>query len=238
MVAIARESAAARELGVAVSLLDHDSLTQFGDAPKAIRFVSVESDDAIYRGWMVSSRQYSDLASVLERKGVQLRTTPESFRSAHELPGWYNSFKEFTPASVWCGMDEVSDLPNLVATLRSGPAVVKDFVKSMKHYWHEAAFVPEVHNKRGLLAVVTRLLELRDDDLVGGVVVREFEDFLPGEARTWWVDGVCRLTTAHPDTPELIAVPERLDEIATSVSALGAPLSLWTLLDERTEFGA
>jgi hypothetical protein len=42
-----------------------------------------------------------------------------------------------------------------------------------------------------LLVVITRLLELRGDDLVGGVVVREFEGFLPGEARTWWVDGVC-----------------------------------------------
>ena len=92
----------------------------------------------------------------------------------------------------------------------------------MKHYWDEAAFVPDVHNESALLAVVTRLLELRGDDLIGGVVVREFEDFVPGEARTWWVDGVCRLTTAHPDTPELMAVPERLDGIAASVIALGA----------------
>jgi hypothetical protein len=31
------------------------------------------------------------------------------------------------------------------------------------------------------------------------------------------------LITAHPDTPESIIVPERLDGIATSVSALAAP---------------
>ena len=66
----ARESAAARELGVAVCLLDHDALTQFGDASKAIRNVNVESDDAIYRGWMVSSHQYTSLASTLTTLGI------------------------------------------------------------------------------------------------------------------------------------------------------------------------
>jgi hypothetical protein len=42
---------------------------------------------------------------------------------------------------------------------------------------------------------------LRDDVFTGGFVLRRWEDFASAEARTWWVDGACRLVTAHPDTP-------------------------------------
>jgi hypothetical protein len=31
--------------------------------------------------------------------------------------------------------------------------------------------------------------------------LRRFEQFTSAEARTWWVNGTCRLATAHPDTP-------------------------------------
>lgn len=34
-----------------------------------------------------------------------------------------------------------------------------------------------------------------------GFVLRRFERFVSAEARTWWVDGVCRLIGPHPDTP-------------------------------------
>jgi hypothetical protein len=44
--------------------------------------------------------------------------------------------------------------------------------------------------------------QLRGDDLAGGIVLRRFEQFTGAEVRTWWIDGKCRLITAHPDTPE------------------------------------
>ncbi|MEV4510014.1 ATP-grasp domain-containing protein [Dactylosporangium sp. NPDC049525] len=46
-----------------------------------------------------------------------------------------------------------------------------------------------------------RFRELRDDDFTGGFVLRRFEPFTTAEVRTWWVDGRCRLTGPHPDTP-------------------------------------
>jgi hypothetical protein len=33
-------------------------------------------------------------------------------------------------------------------------------------------------------------------------VLRRFERFVSAEVRTWWVDGVCRLVSPHPDTPD------------------------------------
>jgi hypothetical protein len=48
--------------------------------------------------------------------------------------------------------------------------------------------------------VASRFRQLRDDDFTGGFVLRRSETFACAEVRTWWVDGVCRLVGAHPDT--------------------------------------
>jgi hypothetical protein len=34
---------------------------------------------------------------------------------------------------------------------------------------------------------------------VGGLVVRQFEEFIPGEWRSWWVRGELKLIANHPD---------------------------------------
>ncbi|GIF08301.1 hypothetical protein Asi03nite_58390 [Actinoplanes siamensis] len=155
------------------------------------------SDDVVYRGWMMSGAEYAALAA----RGVALRTGPADYRRAHELPGWYAAVASRTPRSVWtCGDDRAGFLA-ACASLGSGAAVLRDYTKSMKHYWDEAAFVPSVADTTAAWRVASRFRELRDDDFTGGFVLRRFEEFTGAEVRTWWVDGVCRLVTAHPDTP-------------------------------------
>lgn len=86
---------------------------------------------------------------------------------------------------------------------------MKDFVKSRKHEWHEACYVPELADAGRLAAVVGRFVELQGTFLSGGLVLRSFEPFVAGgEARVWWVDGAAVLVTAHPDTPGAVSVPE------------------------------
>lgn len=71
---------------------------------------------------------------------------------------------------------------------------MKDFVKSRKHDWHEACYVPELADGEQLASVVGRFMELQGAHLSGGLVLRSFEPFVAGgEARVWWVDGVWRV---------------------------------------------
>jgi hypothetical protein len=61
----------------------------------------------------------------------------------------------------------------------SAPVVVKDFVKSMKHYWEEACYIPSASNREAVERVVRRFVELQDEDLNEGLVFREFVEFEP-----------------------------------------------------------
>jgi hypothetical protein len=72
--------------------------------------------------------------------------------------------------------------------------------------------------------VATRFRQLRDNDFTGGFVLRRFEPFTGDEARTWWVDGSCRLTGPHPDTPDAYP-PADLDLtfLVPLVASLGLP---------------
>jgi hypothetical protein len=218
----AAEVDAARAAGVEVALVDHDALAA-GDAERAVARVSGDGV-ALYRGWMLRSEQYAAFAHALAQRGVTLRTTPAQYRQAHELPGWYAALAAVTPASVWTDGVDRGAFDRARGELGPGPAVLRDYTKSMKHHWHEAAFVPDVADPEPAWTVASRFRELRDEDLVGGFVLRRFERFVSAEVRTWWVDGVCRLVGPHPDTPDDPPAPELdLTAIAPLVSGLRLP---------------
>ncbi|MCP2338843.1 ATP-grasp domain-containing protein [Actinomadura rupiterrae] len=218
-----REAAAVRDHYGEIGLVDHDALRR-GDAEAAVRAVPPDLGPAWYRGWMLSSAEYAALAAALKKRGTILLTHPEDYQRAHELPGWHDTFAGLTPNSVWRELSpgqDPGDLAELVRPLRGGPGIVKDYVKSCKHEWDEACFVPDVHDLARLRAVVTKMIALQEDYLAGGVVVREYERLdEDGEARVWWVDGEPALVGPHPDTPGTEPRPE-LAEVAPVVRALG-----------------
>lgn len=198
----AGEAAAAREAGHDVAVIDHDALAGGGDPAAAVARVPGGRDDAVYRGWMLSAPAYARFADALAGRGVRLRTDAEQYRRAHELPGWYAGLAEVTPFTAWTTGTDRAGFDRARAALGEGPAVLRDYSKSMKHYWHEAAYIPEVADAEHAWTVARRMAELRGDDFAGGFVLRRFESFTGAEVRTWWVGGRCRLVTAHPDTPD------------------------------------
>jgi hypothetical protein len=195
------EAAAAAAAGLEVVLVDHDTLTEADGAGRAVARVAGHAGDAIYRGWMLQSDQYTAFAAALAGHGVRLRTSADQYRRAHELPGWYPVLASVTPASVWTVGDSREGFSRACAGLGTGAAVLRDYVKSMKHYWDEAAFIPDLTDEPPAWKVASRFRELREEEFAGGFVLRHFEDFATAEVRTWWVGGQCQLVTAHPDTP-------------------------------------
>jgi len=218
----AAEAQAARLAGMDVALVDHDALAG-GDAERAVRGVHGDGP-AVYRGWMLDSDRYRAFADALRRRRVPPRTDERQYRRAHELPGWYRDLAAITPRSVWTDGADRAAFDRARGELAGGPAVLRDYTKSMKHYWHEAAFIPDLADADAAWAVAARFRELRGEDLVGGFVLRRYEEFVSTEVRTWWVDGDCRLIGPHPDTPDDLPA-ERLDlaEAGPLIAALGLP---------------
>ncbi|MFF8842117.1 ATP-grasp domain-containing protein [Streptomyces sp. NPDC015127] len=228
----APEAKAVRTVGGEVALVDHDALLA-GDADAAVARVPQGLGGLWYRGWMVPSERYGALAEALRRRGADLLTTPDRYRAAHELPGWYAAFRDVTPASVWHparqsggAVPSPDELTALAERLPAGPAVVKDYVKSRKDAWDEACYVPDLADGPRLRRVVARFAALQDAYLTGGIVLRVFEPFArhgetPAEMRVWWLDGVPRLVTPHPDNLHRGGPAPELGHIATAVRALG-----------------
>ncbi|MEH1130893.1 ATP-grasp domain-containing protein [Micromonospora sp. CPCC 206061] len=173
---------------------------------------------------MLDSDRYAVFADALRRRGVRLRTTAAQFKQAHELPGWYAALAALTPTSVWTVGTGRGEFEMARARLGVGPAVLRDYSKSMKHYWDEAAFIADLADAGRAWQVASRFVELREDALAGGFVLRRFEPFIGAEVRTWWIDGVCRLIGPHPDTPDQkpVDMPD-LTGLAPLVAMLGLP---------------
>ena len=86
-----------------------------------------------------------------------------------------------TPRSV-CTQAGDTSLARLMVLLQGFgdvPVIVKDFVKSRKHEWLEACFIPSAADTEAVARVTGRFLELQGGDLNGGLVLREFVDFEP-----------------------------------------------------------
>ncbi|MCW2638811.1 MAG: hypothetical protein JWP76_1117 [Dactylosporangium sp.] len=238
----AAEADTVRAAGGVVALVDHDALLG-GDADAAVRRVPRDLGLAWYRGWMIPTDRYQELSQALAGRGAGLLVSPDDYGRAHELPGWYDTFADVTPRSVWMPTEpgvvpSAEDLASLIAPLGRGPAVVKDYVKSRKHDWDEACYLPDLTDVTAVHRVVSRFVQLQDDSLAGGIVVRAFEPFVTsgtdaGEARVWWLDGQPILIGAHPDTPDQQPQPD-LTRVQPLVTALGCRF-VTTDLARRTD---
>jgi hypothetical protein len=170
---------------------------------------------------MLASAQYAALTDALTAKGTTMRTSPAQYRQAHELPGWYPRASTAHPGAAWTAGDAEQDFHAACARLGPGPAVLRDYVKSMKHYWHEAAYIPDAAGHAAAWKVAARFRELREDEFTGGFVLRRYEQFTSAEARTWWAGGTCRLVTAHPDTPGDLPPDIDLEPFTPLIRSLG-----------------
>jgi hypothetical protein len=182
--AYADEAAAAERLGLPIHLISFETLVDGHDAVRAIRRVPEQSEPtpAIYRGWMFRPGQYGRLYDALSCRGVLLINDPTAYALCHLLPNWYPRLEPWTPRSAWITAEagvSTGALATALAQFDGKPVIVKDFVKSQKHAWDQACFIPSSSDLPAAERVVRRFLELQGPELVGGLVLREFESFAP-----------------------------------------------------------
>lgn len=172
----ADESAAAKAAGFDIALIDFDAIIREGNLSRALRFVPEGTGVVLYRSWMLKSLDYGLLYAALAERGWALLNSPADYAQCHEIPGWVAHFAGLTPETHWLPQSEFSDesFCSLLRRFGGGPLIVKDYVKSCKHNWHEACFIPDAADETAALRIMNRCVELRGDMLNGGVVLRRF----------------------------------------------------------------
>ena len=213
----AREAEALQGFGVPYSLVDDDALA--GDGAVTLKDAPPPGGQVLYRGWMLSSAAYGKLANELARRGLTPVTGALAYKTAHELPGWYETLLALTPRSVELDANTQEATGRAFEELGAKSAIVRDYTKSMKHHWDTACFIPDCSNPIAAFATITNFLALRDTELTGKVILRQFETFVSHEVRTWWMDGALTLVTPHPDTPDELPVdPDATDWLPTRLT--------------------
>jgi hypothetical protein len=207
----AAERAAARNARLPTLLLDQQRLDEGAFARAARGF---EADGTgIYRGWMLSVSAYAGLHAALADRGLPLINSPEQYRHCHFLPESYELIRARSPATVWVPLDEgridVDDVVEAAKVFGDKPVFIKDYVKSRKHEWAEACFVPSASDGDRLRQVVRTFVERQGPLLAGGVVVRELVELesvgthpksgmpLTREHRVFVLDGEALVTARY-----------------------------------------
>lgn len=181
--AFEEEQKAALGAGLQTHLINAEALDE-GAYEKAVRRLpQVDADQTVvYRGWMMAAPAYASFYNVLAQKRFRLINDPDQYRHAHHLPESYSAIRDHTPRTVWTTSGASFDLKAVMALLApfgDTSLIVKDYVKSQKHRWEEACFIPSARDPEAVRRVVSRFIELQDDSLVGGLVFREFVELEP-----------------------------------------------------------
>lgn len=210
----ATEVTAAQALGAHCDLISYEALVNDGDAEHAIRRLAPPNSDtapelAVYRGWMLRPPDYAQLYEALLARGLRLINDPAAYTHTHYLPESYPLIAQATARTVWLSLPadvtpETLPMDDIFATLAifgDAPVIVKDYVKSRKHEWAEATYIPSAADHVAVERVVRRFVELQGPDLAGGLVFRAFERYTPlgrhsksgmpltQEYRVFWLDG-------------------------------------------------
>ena len=164
--------------------MDFDALVSDKNLTAAIRKIKEQSApvNVIYRGWMLRPDVYAKLSEALAERNINLINSPSEYKYCHHLPESYSLIENYTPATVFIKQNSGFDYNKIMERLKifgDKPLILKDYVKSRKHEWNEACFIPSASNREAVERVVTKFVELQGDDLNEGLVFREFVEFQP-----------------------------------------------------------
>lgn len=134
----------------------------------------------IYRGWMLTPKQYARLYADLLAKNFELINSPEQYQNCHYLPDSLRFIESKTPKSIFQKLENEHSIEELIGKAKvfgQKPVVIKDYVKSEKHHWETACFVKDASDIEKLKQTIQNLINLRGKYLNEGIVIREFIEF-------------------------------------------------------------
>jgi hypothetical protein len=235
--------------------LEGDILSKLPPSPNPI-------EEIFYHGWMMNWAQYNRFDLELRRKGYQLTNSPEQYIAYHHFNNWYPAIEGLTPKSVMVNNTAVRPVLDAALALRketNSALIIKDAVKSLKHDWFEACFIPADAEPFAMAKVIANFMETKKsyNDLKLPVVLRQFEKLvsvgkhskskmpISHEYRTYVYKGKVLLQTPYWDAeypnsnlepdPEFInIIMSRLSKSSSNLFTIDTALKVdgeWTCIE-------
>jgi hypothetical protein len=165
---------AAKALGFQCLLFDEEAFCQ-GDIGLSFKRLSPGTgDDLIYRGWILSEERFRQFHDALLVHGYNLVSSAAQYAEVTYFPNYYPKIRERSPAAVWTDTPDSFLAWSLSRKLGDGPFVLKDHIKSAKHLWHEATFVPKGSGRENFERIAENLKKEQGDTFHRGFVVKQY----------------------------------------------------------------
>lgn len=170
------ESQAFSKAGFSISLIDGDRLM---DSQAKVQPPVASEEKTVYRGWMLTAAEYTNLLLSLKATDGLPLTNAEQYLATHHLPNWQKIIAEFTPETVVLAFD--SDWAGELKKLGWSKFFIKDYVKSLK------TSIGSVIERPEDIELVAAEMQKYRGTIEGGLCVRQVEDFLPETEQRFFV---------------------------------------------------
>ena len=133
-----------------------------------------DSEPLLYRGWIFSEETYRRFHQGLLERGYRLVSSPEQYAAVTYFPNYYPKIRGCSPPAVWTDAPDPFLAWSTSRKLGDGPFVLKDHVKSAKHRWHDACFVPKGSSREQFERIAENLKEEQGSSFHRGFVVKQY----------------------------------------------------------------
>ncbi|MDR2257175.1 MAG: ATP-grasp domain-containing protein [Arthrobacter sp.] len=187
----------------------------------------------LYRGWILTPDAYARLEAAAVARGARLLVSAEGYAASQFGTGWFEAAAGLTPATEVLKYgathdDALAAFDRLATAAREREgepaAVLKGVSKSLKHAWDDAMFIPRRERLAAVLDAFRDEVGEREEPLL---LLREFEQWQPGELRVFWAGERPVSIAPHPQTPDApdpAGLDAMLERLAPVVAGLGAGL--------------
>lgn len=162
-----------RNIGFEASIISLEALASgkiFPTPPKS-------GSKLIYRGWMLTSDDYSLLVNAVRLTGADVFISHDEYLATHYLPNWYSLICDLTPLTHFFSIND--DLERALNDLGWSKFFIKDYVKSLK-----TSVGAMIDGPDAIRTIVTQMQKFRGS-IEGGICVRQVEDFIPSTERRY-----------------------------------------------------
>lgn len=178
-----------------------------------LRGESLEGETVVYRGWIVSADKYSRMSDLVETAGGTMLVSPVNYAKSQFAEGWLNVFDGLTPETVVFPYEVSSQTLIDSFADESSAYVVKGSSKSLKYDWDNSMFAKSGSD---VVRVVNNFRSQVSSDEEEFVLVRKFENWVPGELRVWWLNDRF-IVDQHPNNETVVDFGEDFVSFLNSV---------------------